>query len=349
MTMKRNPRRRSTKAKLMSTNTLYLLVAMTTAVSAFNSQTPTISGETSLRSHGNGMYPSRVRSSPSISVSLLKTEGNESVRTRLQFSDDTSSDTTIDSGWWRKLFTVSSRLQNRSTTTSSSSERSVGSEIEEQQNVDAYLEFLDKRYRRLHCDDTKDEQRDSSASKNGKPFSAMDWLTTGGNENAHAITTSREQQADALYVLGVAGLASQKLLQKHSLPTTEASALEMGKSVESEKKTDTTSMKIQTNEMFVKNFLLPIVRVIYLIQRQKMLFLKAVRQKVTDLVSKVTSALGPALSRSPRSIFHAILGIGGGRENILRTIGIGYATIVVFRPLLQAVFAEGLAFDPLIQ
>jgi len=360
-------KRRTTKAKLMSTNTLYLLIATASVVSAFNCNTSTASVRTSLRSYSTGTYRSRARSSPSIALSLRKT----SIRTRLQFSDDTSSSVTIDSGWWRKLFTVSSRLQNRSTITSSSPDRSVASESEEQENVDTYLEFLDKRYRRLHCDDTKEEkamskQRDPSSSKNYKPFSTMDWLITGGNNNTNVMTTSREQQADALYVLGVAGLASQKLLQKHHLPTTitfcdqsrevssdisstEAPAQDLEKAQELNDKIDTNSIKIKMNEKFEKIFLLPIIRAIYLARRQKQLILKMLQQHITESASKMTGALSIAISRGPKSILNAMLGIGGGRQNIMRTIAIGYATIVIFRPLLQAVFAEGLAFDPLIQ
>lgn len=241
------------------------------------------------------------------------------------------------------------------TITSSSSDASL-SESEEQENVDAYLEFLDRRYRRLHSDDEIEEKQQASlVSKKGKPFSAMEWLTSGGNTKANIETTTGEQQADALYVLGVAGLASQKLLQKHHLIKGTSSPT-IDKVVESKERMDdaievdeTKSLKTKMNHAVVNNVLLPIIRVIYLVQRRKQLFLKIVQREVTLFATKATDGLVNTLAEGPKSILNTFLSIGGGKQNILRTLAIGYATIVVFRPLLRLVFAEGLAFDQLIQ
>jgi len=76
----------------------------------------------------------------------------------------------------------------------------------EQQNVDEYLEFLDKRYHRLH-------DEDYSLAK-PKPFSAWDWLFV--NEESHDPQKSHE---DALFILGVSELASEGLRKKqqHSI------------------------------------------------------------------------------------------------------------------------------------
>jgi len=376
----------------MSTNTIFFLVAILSVASAFNNKaTVTLMARISVpdvntvipssRGYSTAIYGSRARSllSPS-SLSRMRQQ-QTSTRTRLQFSDNASSNTTIESSWWRKLFTAYSPSPNRSSTITSSSDRSSLSESEEQENVDAYLEFLNSRYRRLHCDDGKEEnaqliQHDSSASKKGKPFSAMDWLTNGGNNSANVVTSTREQQADALYVLGVAGLASQKLLQRHHLPTTtnpprrsrmisqdtssnEASALAMKKVVELKEQiddaievndeSDTKSRKTDMNYLIVNKFLLPIVRVIYLALRQKQKLLNMVQRKVTVLSTKFTDGLINTFAQGPKSLLNAVLTFGGGRQNILRTMAIGYGTIVFFRPLLHAVFAEGLAFDPLLQ
>lgn len=249
--------------------------------------------------------------------------------------------------------------------TSSSTDASL-SESEEQENVDAYLEFLDRRYRRLHSDDEIEEKQQASlVSKKGKPFSAMEWLTSGGNTKANIETTTGEQQADALYVLGVAGLASQKLLQKHHLlkgvtardgSSNATPSPTMDKVVESKERMDdaievddTKSLKTKMNHAVVHNVLLPIIRVIYLVQRRKQLFLKMVQRQVTLVATKATDGLVNTLAQGPKSILNTFLSIGGGKQNILRTMAIGYATIVVFRPLLRLVFAEGLAFDQLIQ
>jgi hypothetical protein len=244
--------------------------------------------------------------------------------------------------------------------------------MEEQENVDAYLEFLDRRYRRLHSDDEKEANNHSaSPASKGKSFSAMEWLTSGGknSEKNDPATSQQQQQQDALYVLGVAGLASQKLLQKHHLLTTNTKSSEKAKSnlpddsdamdkvVTLKEQIDdaievndaTKSLKTKINQGFLNHLLLPILRVMYLAQRQKQLFLNIVQRGVMQMTSKVTDGLVGTLSQGPRSVLNAVLTLCGGKQNILRTMAVGYATIVIFRPLLRAVFADGLAFDPLIQ
>lgn len=311
------------------------------------------------------------------SLSRARRQQQTSTLTRLQFSDDSSSDTAIESKWWRKLFTASS--QSPSGMTRNTSIPDSSSESEEQDNVDAYLEFLDRRYRRLHSDDKKEEtqvkQQGSSLMKS-KPFSAMEWLTNGGNNNSDVVTSTREQQADALYVLGVAGLASQKLLQKHHLPSNsshshqsrmasadtlsnDASAVTIDKvvelkeqiddAIEVNEESDTKSLQTKLNHLVLNNILLPIVRVIYLAQRQKQLLIKMIQRQVSAMATRTTNGVVATFSRGPKSLLETLLAVGGGRRNILRTVATGYAAIVVFRPLLHAVFVEGLAFDPLIK
>lgn len=356
----------------MSTKVIFLLVASLSVASAFNSRVTSASmasvnvldahtARPSSRGFSTGMYGSRARALSSPSSLSQTRRKHTSIPTRLQFSDNASPDTTIESSWWRKLLT--STLTSPKPITPESS--SPGA-IEEQENVDAYLEFLDRRYRRLHSDD-KNEQNAQSKQGNSKPFSAIDWLTNGGSVNAKIEATTREQQQDALYVLGVAGLASQKLLQKHHLQTTANTSQaklistdaspSLDKVVELKEQIDdaievndeTKSLKAKANEVVVNNVLLPVLRVIYLAQRQKQLIVKMVQQVLTSVASKVTDAAMNTLSQGPRSILNAMLNISGGKRNILRTMTIGYATIIVFRPLLGAVFSDGLAFDPLIK
>lgn len=353
----------------MSTKVIFLLVIALSVASAFNNRANGASmasvklldahtARPSSRGFGTGMYGSRARALSSPSSLSQTRRKHTSIPTRLQFSDNASPDTTIESSWWRKLLT--STLTSPKTITP---ERSSPSAIEEQENVDAYLEFLDRRYRRLHSDDEK-EQKAPSKQGNSKPFSAIDWLTNGGNINAKIETTTQEQQQDALYVLGVAGLASQKLLQKHHLQTTANTSQaklmssdaspSLDKVVELKEQIDDAievndETKAKTNEVLLNNVLLPVLRVMYLAQRQKQLIVKMVQQLLASAASKVTGGVVNTLSQGPRSIVNAVLNICGGKRNILRTMAIGYATIIVFRPLLSAVFADGLAFDPLIQ
>jgi len=71
----------------------------------------------------------------------------------------------------------------------------------DQQNVDEYLEFLDKRYHRLHDEGFELEKP--------KPFSAWDWLFD--NEKSH---NPQQSHDDALFILGVSELASERLRKK---------------------------------------------------------------------------------------------------------------------------------------
>jgi len=80
----------------------------------------------------------------------------------------------------------------------------------EQEGVDEYLEFLDRRYHRLRVDE------DDPAPSTKRSFSAWGWLVDKNN-GPHCLTHEM-QQNDALHALGVAELASEKLLQKHHIP-----------------------------------------------------------------------------------------------------------------------------------
>lgn len=329
------------------------------SIPVFDAQTarPYSSGRDT-RLHGSRVEP---LSSPTLLSRVRTKQQPSSTLTQLQFSDDSSSNVPLEPSWWRKLFPASqssaspSSIITRPTTSIT--------KVDEQENVDAYLEFLDRRYRRLHCDDKKEEktksklQQGSSESKTAKPFSAMDWLIKGnGSNDPDALTTTWEQQEDALYVLGVAGLASQKLLQKHHLPTT-MNQQSIDKVVELKEQIDdaievnevSTSLKSELNTLVLNNILLPIVRVLYSVQSQKHLLLQIIQNGAKAVATKATNGVVDIFSQGPKSVANTLFSIGGGKQNILRTVSVGYATILVFRPLLHAIFAEGLAFDPLIQ
>jgi hypothetical protein len=70
---------------------------------------------------------------------------------------------------------------------------------ETSQKVDEYLEFLDRRYQRLH-------ETESAPAPSAK-FSALKWLKQGEEHTA-------SDHENALYALGIAGLASERLLQR---------------------------------------------------------------------------------------------------------------------------------------
>lgn len=100
-------------------------------------------------------------------------------------------------GWWNSLFSLSVH--------------EGGSGLKKQENMDKYLEFLDRRYNRLHSDESHGVNKNK-----GGISTAWNWLfeTTLGTE-PKPISLTQAMHDDALYVLGVAELASERLLQKH--------------------------------------------------------------------------------------------------------------------------------------
>mmetsp|Transcript_19789 Transcript_19789/g.23636 ORF Transcript_19789/g.23636 Transcript_19789/m.23636 type:complete len:327 (+) Transcript_19789:134-1114(+) len=90
----------------------------------------------------------------------------------------------------------------------------LSSEIDQQFLVDEYLESIDRRYKRVHQGETKDDR-----SQRGF-ISAWAWLTA--DESSLIEEEKRRKKDDALHVLGLAKLASVRLLQKHHLPITQS-------------------------------------------------------------------------------------------------------------------------------
>ena len=123
----------------------------------------------------------------------------------------------------------------------------------EQVNLDEYLEFIDRRYKRMHEDDSGQKvssvslRRQASEKGGQKTFgrkspsdnnqvedngvsTTMDWLLQSST-NTHDsdcgcdAACQERKRRDALEVLGLAGLASAELLRKHQLPVPEEAAV----------------------------------------------------------------------------------------------------------------------------
>jgi hypothetical protein len=244
---------------------------------------------------------------------------SSSVSTRLQYRDGNDNAPTVDlsrvgSSWWSTIF-------------ASQPEASKG----DQDVVDEYLEFLDRRYRRLHSDEKEEE--------NVKPFSAVNWLRQGSPKLSEVIV-SPQQQEDALYVLGVAGLASEKLLQKHSLP------------VEIEHKTgeprasftdviDVTSENESASAVFIQKVMVPVLRVLYVAQRRKELFVNSQLRRFRSLLSRRAKSVAESLILGPVTTMNAVLEIGGGKKNIALTLAAVSTVLLLLHPVLQVAVTEG--------
>lgn len=270
----------------------------------------------------------RVRDTSTDSYGSPKTTNSrqEILSTRLQYRDGNedpfSARSLVSYRWWNSLF---------SSTKSSGGPAAV--DTTEQDTVDDYLEFLDRRYRRLHDEDEKEEP---------KPFSALNWLLQGDDEK---IIASQQQQEDALYVLGVAGLASQKLLQKHPhIPSNnnrpaiqEASspvidALDaLDASVE-----ESTSL----GHIMVRKFLVPFVKLLYFIERRKQMFVNVQMKRARGLIKSAARSSVRALVYGPKNVGNAILEIGGGKRNVVSTFAFATSVVLLAQPVLQAIITE---------
>jgi hypothetical protein len=81
----------------------------------------------------------------------------------------------------------------------------------EQYSMDAYLESIDRRYKRLHERSEAEERKSDSNGFSG----VLHWLT---QSESSSVAEEQRKQEDAIYVLGLADLASTRLLQRHHLP-----------------------------------------------------------------------------------------------------------------------------------
>jgi tRNA splicing endonuclease len=266
----------------------------------------------------------------------------------LQYSDGSEATSTAQSQpkWWNGLLTSA---EGASATLQSSPHPDVKPKpidasappTDEQERVDDYLEFLDRRYRRLHEDESEQETKTT-----GGGFSALQWLGLSEKKpSRNDVALSEQKKEDALYVLGVAGLASQKLLQKHHLATQEKIQRVQQESITSipalenvmdalvvEQDASVEQQELSKSQKLANQVLLPIVRVLYVIELQKRLFLRAQGRNLKTILGFVARQLAKG-SRSA-------LEFGGGRANLVRTMAIATGLILFMRPLLEAVLRE---------
>jgi hypothetical protein len=200
-----------------------------------------------------------------------------------------------------------------------------------QDSVDEYLEFLERRYNRLHEDYEE------------RPFSAMNWLLNG-SEKGGEIPASHQQKEDALYVLGVAGLASQKLLQKHPhLQHANQGSVMSGAPapIEALDSIVTTAEDVTFGHLVIKRVLVPFAKVLYFVHRQKQIFLDVQLNRVKRYAVNMSKRTIRSLLYAPVKITKSIIEFGGGKGSIASTIALASAILVLLRPLLQGLLSEG--------
>ncbi|KAL3913520.1 MAG: hypothetical protein SGILL_006454, partial [Bacillariaceae sp.] len=227
--------------------------------------------------------------------------------------------------------------------------------LSQQEQVDDYLEFLDKRYKRVHREEKRHLKNEAKRQEKAQPFSAMEWLMSSS-----VSTPTDAQNEDALYALGVAGLASERLLQKHHLPkqdsptsastdgnnndVIEVTAYATTEDDEDGALSDSTAVSVAPNHVFIKKVLVPMIRALYILQRRKDMALQRVRTAVTSVASKsfgrIVRPVALRLRKGPKGVVDALLDIGGGKRNVVMTLACAYTAVLVLRPMLQAAVTE---------
>jgi hypothetical protein len=243
--------------------------------------------------------------------------------TRLQYSDGNEelaaleSLPTKDATWWNSLFPNQPEIADH-----------------EQDTVDEYLVFLDRRYRRMRSTEKEEETP--------KPFSAINWLMEGTPKSGDVLASLEE---DALYVLGVAGLASHKLLQKHRLlpeeSNTATSVRPKHLEVLSSDAIDIDPENDSPSNMFIKMVVVPVVRILYVVQRRKDLFVNAQIRRARSLLYTAARVVVKSLMYGPLSTAKAILEIGGGKQTMTVTLTVATTVFLLLRPVLKAAVTEG--------
>jgi len=96
-------------------------------------------------------------------------------------------------------------------------DQNFSSDIDHQFIVDEYLESIDRRYKRVHQSETKNDRSQRNFTN------AWAWLAA--DESSLIEEVKQRNKEDALCVLGLAELASGRLLQKHNLPVKQSQQL----------------------------------------------------------------------------------------------------------------------------
>jgi hypothetical protein len=255
-----------------------------------------------------------VRSPPGTSLHDSSTESysrRPNVSTCLRYRDgDDDSLHTIDK-WWSNLFQPASEVVE-----------------DEQVVVDQYLEFLDRRYKRLK-------------KKEDKPFSAMEWLLQG-SPNRNEPLPLEQQKEDALYVLGVAGLASQRLLQKHHLEHMKQEPSLAPVQFDTSAAVDVTATPDPSKITAIAiKALRSALKVLYIVQYRRQLVLGNAAQKSSAFCKAMIKSFAKTLIKGPVDTAKWFLEIGGGKKTMMMTFTVVSAVMLLLGPIVKASIRDG--------
>lgn len=200
----------------------------------------------------------------------------------------------------------------------------------EQAAVDDYLEFLDKRYHRLH-DDNPEKVK----------FRIWEWLLkkNDAKENEDKdIAVPKAQTENALFALGVAGLASERLLQKHTI----LEAAKTSKTIDVETAVAPPSAVGLSIVSAMDGTLAPSLR--HLAVQRRMLIsygpMTLLRSVLVPLISLVR-----IVAKAPMKLGQMLLDLGGGSKTMKFSATLMVVLLCSLRPLALTVLSEAFALQ----
>eukprot|EP00521_Asterionellopsis_glacialis_P007492 CAMPEP_0195281616 /NCGR_PEP_ID=MMETSP0707-20130614/853_1 /TAXON_ID=33640 /ORGANISM="Asterionellopsis glacialis, Strain CCMP134" /LENGTH=361 /DNA_ID=CAMNT_0040340521 /DNA_START=80 /DNA_END=1165 /DNA_ORIENTATION=- len=203
-------------------------------------------------------------------------------------------------------------------------------EEEKQNQVDEYLEWLDRRYNRIHSD-----EKESSCK------SAWDWLM---NSPSNKNQEDQSNHEDALHVLGLAELASDRLLQKHPMPLPEEQKTAANADIVIDTTSAVISVMTQGHHPLLSDsavVLSPVVDASIAVVRTM-----KTRQKALDRLKREKMRM--ALKFGVRTIQNApkalarLFKMGGGGKALRMTFTTAFALFFIMRPLVITILQDSL-------
>lgn len=206
----------------------------------------------------------------------------------------------------------------------------------EQQNIDEYLEFLDRRYNRLHQDEDDYQHNRKSQGRVGVN-TAWNWIFDTSSSESQPQCLHQAMHEDALYVLGVAELASARLLQKHQVnPRRKQSQARVGYeaavidindvdvSSTNEENLDTSLTSTNVNRKLTSGLIV----------------LKKLQDRKSAFISAQVNSASQVIVRSSSVLLHKILSIIKVEANFTMkrlqatsTVALALASVLILRPL----------------
>ena len=178
-------------------------------------------------------------------------------------------------------------------------------------------------HRRMHEDD------EVAAAFNG-----WKWLGMGGDRNDAGLTQS-QQEENALYALGVAGLASKKLLQKHRVSSERVGAVaERSAPVGS---TVVNDVAKAADEEAKKQSHTKIVHCAYEVVHS----VSKARRTLHECQSHQLRAAAQVAVRAPITMGRKLFQLGGGEKTVSLTAAVALALVfVLIKPAVHFVASE---------